>query len=652
MITFCVLTCLSEVECEDSSSESEVHVVSSEEAGDSVDGTSSPPQEAGKFQEFSANLVHLAITQAFNEVDSNNNSVSEDLEDGVDVLTFVMKKSLTGVFGSKPNKARRYSENLLPPTPLPKYLTRTISGSNTPVVPETPPSSPAVFNLERTSPGSLGFQTSLTASQFFSMKSFADPLYNSLLSCVELTSSLASDIANTADSPIRAAARSKESFQKSPRNIISPVKNGETLISFLSQKVCQSKSPPNANHSNGFDFNDFVDDLTSIVRTTKKERYYDKLDSSVEFPYCKQNLLKEFTDSQESEKAERAAIMINGLDCSNAKRLESYASELSRSIVGSAVSSSVLLGTENVGNEAKGTALDNEELRTESVAPDDSDSHDDDYKRAVDYGKEPRGNGIIEGHVHAFVAEVISVALTEAVVLCGETRNENDSGKRDESSQKEDGRNNESENQIKGESEESSSESSEEERSDPNEAVASINTSSQLSHEVTDHLVNKLVESILSDSLAKASKMIKRKSMEVISKNDLNCQEETHLEIDESAAEESSFSDEEVAEGGALQSFAESFSSLTVRGAVEIAKSCIESPNAEPRVRPIATGNWGCGVFRGDPELKALIQWVAASAAGCPVIVYHTFGDRRLLRVSVGLCCGLLQKKSMMKLTL
>lgn len=646
------LLVFTDVECEDSSSESEVHVVSSEEAGDSVDGTSSPAQEAGEFQAFSANLVRLAITQAFNEVDSNNNSVSEDFEDGADVLTFVMKKSLNGVFGSKPNKARKYSENLLPPTPLPKCLTRTISGSNTPVVPETPPSSPAVFNLERTSPDSLGFQTSLTASQFFSMKSFADPLYNSLLSCVELTSSLASDIATAADSPIRAAAGSKESFQNSPRNIRSPVKNGDMLISFLSQKVCQSKSPPNAKHSNGFHFNDFVDDLTSIVRTTKKERYYDKLDSSVEFPYCKQNLLKEFTDSQESAKAERPAIMINGLDCSNAKRLESYASELSRSIVGSAISSSVFVGSENLENETKGTALDNEELRTESTAPDDSDSHDDDSQRVVDYGMETRGNGIIEGHVYAFVAEVISVALTEAAVLCGETGNEDDSGKRGESSQNEDGKNNESENQIKGESEESSSESSEEERSDLSEAIASINTSSQLSHKITDHLVNKLVESILSDSLAKASKMIKRKSMEAISKNDLNCREETHLEIDESAAEESSFSDEEVAEDGAMQSFAESFSSLTVRGAVEIAKSCLESPNAEPRVRPIATGNWGCGVFRGDPELKALIQWVAASAAGCPVIVYHTFGDRRLLRVSVGLCSGLLEKKTMMKLTL
>lgn len=36
-------------------------------------------------------------------------------------------------------------------------------------------------------------------------------------------------------------------------------------------------------------------------------------------------------------------------------------------------------------------------------------------------------------------------------------------------------------------------------------------------------------------------------------------------------------------------------------------------PDASTAAWPIATGNWGCGVFRGDPELKFLIQWLAAS---------------------------------------
>ncbi|QHO27941.1 Poly(ADP-ribose) glycohydrolase [Arachis hypogaea] len=40
----------------------------------------------------------------------------------------------------------------------------------------------------------------------------------------------------------------------------------------------------------------------------------------------------------------------------------------------------------------------------------------------------------------------------------------------------------------------------------------------------------------------------------------------------------------------------------------------------------VATGNWGCGAFGGDPELKAIIQWLAASQALRPFIAYYTFG--------------------------
>ncbi|EOY06982.1 hypothetical protein QUC31_011594 [Theobroma cacao] len=40
----------------------------------------------------------------------------------------------------------------------------------------------------------------------------------------------------------------------------------------------------------------------------------------------------------------------------------------------------------------------------------------------------------------------------------------------------------------------------------------------------------------------------------------------------------------------------------------------------------IATGNWGCGAFGGDPELKTIIQWLAASQALRPFISYYTFG--------------------------
>lgn len=45
--------------------------------------------------------------------------------------------------------------------------------------------------------------------------------------------------------------------------------------------------------------------------------------------------------------------------------------------------------------------------------------------------------------------------------------------------------------------------------------------------------------------------------------------------------------------------------------------------------RPVATGNWGCGMFGGNKELKTLVQWMAASLAGRP-LKYFTFGDNTL----------------------
>jgi hypothetical protein len=44
---------------------------------------------------------------------------------------------------------------------------------------------------------------------------------------------------------------------------------------------------------------------------------------------------------------------------------------------------------------------------------------------------------------------------------------------------------------------------------------------------------------------------------------------------------------------------------------------------------PVASGKWGCGAFGGDPTLKAILQWLACSAAGRP-LAFFTFGDAPL----------------------
>lgn len=52
----------------------------------------------------------------------------------------------------------------------------------------------------------------------------------------------------------------------------------------------------------------------------------------------------------------------------------------------------------------------------------------------------------------------------------------------------------------------------------------------------------------------------------------------------------------------------------------------------DARRLPVATGNWGCGAFLGDHALKAIVQWIAASAEGRD-LRYFTFGDARVGRL-------------------
>ncbi|XP_011303970.1 uncharacterized protein [Fopius arisanus] len=49
---------------------------------------------------------------------------------------------------------------------------------------------------------------------------------------------------------------------------------------------------------------------------------------------------------------------------------------------------------------------------------------------------------------------------------------------------------------------------------------------------------------------------------------------------------------------------------------------------------PVASGNWGCGSrLKGDPQLKLVIQWLAASLAGVPRLIYYTCGHTSLSKL-------------------
>jgi hypothetical protein len=54
-------------------------------------------------------------------------------------------------------------------------------------------------------------------------------------------------------------------------------------------------------------------------------------------------------------------------------------------------------------------------------------------------------------------------------------------------------------------------------------------------------------------------------------------------------------------------------------------------PDFEPGVwlAGVASGNWGCGAYRGDAKLKTLLQLMAASEAGRH-LAYFSFGNTEL----------------------
>ena len=59
-------------------------------------------------------------------------------------------------------------------------------------------------------------------------------------------------------------------------------------------------------------------------------------------------------------------------------------------------------------------------------------------------------------------------------------------------------------------------------------------------------------------------------------------------------------------------------------------KTVFYDEKEEIEEKSIATGNWGCGAFGGDYELKFLQQWIAASFAGIKRLDYYTFNNKNM----------------------
>ncbi|GLE10442.1 hypothetical protein PINS_up022543 [Pythium insidiosum] len=77
------------------------------------------------------------------------------------------------------------------------------------------------------------------------------------------------------------------------------------------------------------------------------------------------------------------------------------------------------------------------------------------------------------------------------------------------------------------------------------------------------------------------------------------------------------------------RSFTEQFSARCITRDLVKAFAGFALPTESTAAWPVASGNWGCGVFGGDPELKFLIQWLAATAASRSLVyvMFDNSGD-------------------------
>ncbi|KAK7090158.1 uncharacterized protein [Littorina saxatilis] len=84
---------------------------------------------------------------------------------------------------------------------------------------------------------------------------------------------------------------------------------------------------------------------------------------------------------------------------------------------------------------------------------------------------------------------------------------------------------------------------------------------------------------------------------------------------------------------GSVETYASSVADLVLAGVWE--ELGAKQHRLVPGCRAIATGNWGCGAYGGDPCLKMALQWVAASLARSPKVLFFTYGDPRMQQLRV-----------------
>lgn len=355
----------------------------------------------------------------------------------------------------------------------------------------------------------------------------------------------------------------KETFQKSPQKLGSPVRNGAHLISYLSQRIRNTHlddDPVVGMRNSGTEYKlaEFAEELATVISVQKTERKHISYDVNDNSGAIQQDLTDKFSAVQNSE----IAHLKNQVNC--------------------------ILDVTSVGNCATSAVCSSDKDAIFSFPVNEKESTD------------------LDSLARTFSSAVVTAALSEVA------------NKNDENVQKLEKLHNhkfaigtflsdENRNLI-----------------DPGtvferdkDFIGSCVEGEIVTTNLIDSTCESLVQEIILVGLAEAADVIEMEQQaKILSQQGLN-------QIAEAKRSDQNF-----------ESFAENLCQDILTCAIPIAAMHCGLHKPGGTLRPLATGNWGCGVFGGDPQLKAVLQWVAASAAGCPAMVYHTFGDKRVEQVS------------------
>ncbi|XP_071086187.1 serine-rich adhesin for platelets-like [Haliotis cracherodii] len=103
--------------------------------------------------------------------------------------------------------------------------------------------------------------------------------------------------------------------------------------------------------------------------------------------------------------------------------------------------------------------------------------------------------------------------------------------------------------------------------------------------------------------------------------------------VGDSSADQPDFTDALDVPFAHVEEFADTLSGQLLKEAMDVLQKHSKCKSRlKSRGLPISSGNWGCGAFGGDPQLKSLLQWMAASLVKAPGLHYYTFNDGRLIQ--------------------